>query len=124
MFTPIEIYSKVSEYIGKSLTLSELESWLVQMLPIYLLSPDSDAAKLAGTIELGLAEIQAGIKSERSLRNILSKYILENKIVYRYYPHQISVTETIASNLLQETKDLEWLDLSPSWSNVPQEVFV
>ena len=75
MTTSIDIYSKVTDYIERNITLRELESWLVFMLPIYLSNPDSDAAVLASRIELGLAEINAEITTERLLRKQLKQFI-------------------------------------------------
>lgn len=72
MSTSIEIYSKVSEYLARHITLRELESWLVPRLPICLANPDSAVGRLAGVVELCLAELQAGIIAERSVRKRLS----------------------------------------------------
>ena len=73
MITSIEIFSKADDYLEKRISLHELESWLVSMLPIYLSNPTSEAAELVSVIELGLAEINADIRTERSLRLLLRK---------------------------------------------------
>lgn len=124
MSTSIEIFSRVNDYIERRMTLRQLESWLICVLPTYLSNPDSAAAELAGTIELGLAEIQAGIRKERSLRRLLSQYIAYNPIRYEIYPHQTSINETTSSASLTEPTTPDWLDPSPSWSTVPQVVSV
>ena len=104
--------------------LRELEYWLVHMLPIYLLNPESKAASLCGLIELGLAEIQAGIRSERSFRNLLSQHILSDPIQLVSYPYNYSSTIAIASGSITEAMDWGWYDLSPSWSSEPQVEYV
>lgn len=124
MSTSIEIYSKVNNYIEHRMTLRDLESWLVYMLPTYLLNPSSSAAQLAGTIELGLAEIRAGIRTERSLKRLLMKYAGHNPISSEPYPYDPTMNETISSVSSIETRDLEWPGQSPSWSSAPQVVYV
>ena len=124
MSTSIEIFSKVNDYIERRMTLRELESWLVFMLPIYLSNPGSATAELVGTIELGLAEIQAGIRSERSLRRLLASYVAYNPIRYQLYPHQTSINVTTSSASQTEPTIPDWVDQSLPWSNVPQAVNV
>lgn len=72
MSTSLEIYSKVSEYLARHIALRDLESWLVPRLPVYLENPNSAVGELAGVVELCLAELQAGIIAERSVRKRLS----------------------------------------------------
>lgn len=120
MPTSIEIFSRVSDYIEHRMTLRELESWLICMLPTYLSNPGSAVAELAGTIELGLAEIQAGIRNERSLRRLLAQFVAHNPVRYEMYPHQTVTNETASSASSTEPMTPAWLDPSPSWSTVPQ----
>jgi hypothetical protein len=124
MTTSIDIYSKVTDYIEHSIDLHELESWLVSMLPIYLLNPNSDAAVLASRIELGLAEINAGIATERLLRNRLKKQFIRTPIKSQSYPFEPSSEDTVCTASATEVPNLEWMNPSPSWSNVPQVVNV
>lgn len=115
-----EIYSKISDYVQRRITLEQLERWLVSMLPTYFANPDSSAAELAGLVELGLAEIQAGITTQQSLRKLLSQHVTTNLITPEPDPHETSFNETGASSRLTAAKNLDWLDPSPSWSSVPQ----
>ena len=124
MSTSIEIFSKVNDYIERRLTLHQLESWLVCVLPTYLSQPSSATAELAGTIELGLAEIQAGIRNERSLRRLLASYVAYNPIRYQLYPHQATINATTSSASQAEPTILDWVDPSLPWSIVPQAVNV
>lgn len=124
MTTSIDIYSKVTDYIERNITLREMESWLVFMLPIYISNPDSDAAVLASRVELGLAEINAGITTERLLRKQLKQQFIHTPIKSQSYPYQPSNEETIAAATITEATNPEWLNSSPSWSSVPQVVNV
>ena len=125
MSTSIDIFAKVTSYLEHRITLRELESWLVPMLPIYLLNPDSAAANLVGLIELGLAEIQAGIRSEKSLKRLLAQHSTRNLISLELYPYRFGIDETIASlSSVTEATCSEWLDQSPSWHTEPQVEYV
>jgi hypothetical protein len=125
MSTSLDLYSKVTDYIEKNITLSELESWLVLMLPLYLSNPDSETAILASRIELGLAEINAGITTERTLRNLLKKQFIHTPIKSQSYPYQSCNEDTIAATSTIETTILEdWMKQSPSWSSEPQVEYV
>ena len=55
MTTSIDIYSKVTDYIEHNINLKELESWLVSMLPTYLLNPNSGAYELGSEEAIGTA---------------------------------------------------------------------
>ena len=125
MISSNDIFYKVNEYLAKQITLSDLESWLVSMLPIYFLNPDSDETSLAGTIELGLAEIQDDIRSERSFRELLAKQV-ENKPLKNMiciYHECANFTSTHSS--FNEASSYQVLpDLSPSWHTEPQVEYV
>jgi hypothetical protein len=93
------------------------------MLPLYLSNPDTDAAILASRIELGLAEIKAGITTERILRNRLKKHLIHTPMVSQSYPYQTNNEDAISTSSNMET-NLDWIDPSPSWSSVSQVVNV
>jgi len=125
MSTSIDIFSKITDYLEHRITMRELESWLVPMLPIYLLNPDSAAANLIGLIELGLAEIQAGIRSEKSFKRLLAQHSTRNLISLDLHPYRSGIDETMAStSSTTEARGSEWLDQSPSWHTEPQVEYV
>lgn len=124
MPTSIAIFSKANEYVKRNITLRDLESWVVSMLPIYLINPDSAAALLASRIELGLAEIQAGITTERTFRRLLMRQINQNQIITESYPSSSSFSETTSSVSISDTTVLGWMDLSPSSNNALQVEYV
>ena len=102
----------------------ELESWLVSMLPIYLSNPTSEAAELVSVIELGLAEINADIRTERSLRLLLRKHLISNKVKSVPYTDLDNIDFTIATVSSTDSTTLEWMDPLPSWSTLPQVEYV
>lgn len=99
MITSIEIYTKLSEYLSNQISLSELESWLVRVIPIYLENVDSPIVELIGLIELGFAEINAGIRSERSFKYLLKKYPgVRTSTALKSNPFGISSSTTLSLN--------------------------
>jgi len=124
MSTSIEIYSKAGEYLLRKITLQELESWLVSMLPTYLQNPDSSVTELAGLIELGLAEINADIRSERGFRNLLKQHPGIRSISLNSYPITDSIDMTVSSNYLAQPMGFLYSEQSPSWHTELQEASV
>ena len=125
MTTSIEIFSKVNDYLDKRISLWELESWLVSMLNIYLSNPNSKAAELVGVIELGLAEINANIRTERSFRAALKK----NQFSYEpiksvTYPELDEQTFAYTNGETSESTNSEWIDPILSWNREPQVEYV
>lgn len=120
-----DIFYKVNEYITKQITLSDLEFWLANMLPIYLINPDTSEANLAGSIELGLAEMKSGIRSERSLKIMLKKQI-ENKPIKNMMciEHHCENITSSHSSFVETTSYQLLPDPSPSWHTEPQVEYV
>jgi hypothetical protein len=124
MSTSIEIFAMVNDYIERKIKLRDLESWIVSMLPIYLSNTNNAASDLASIIELGLAEVHAGIRSERGLRKLLTQHLIGNPVKFESYPCDISTGYTISSGSAFQTTDFEWMDPSPSWHIVPEAEYV
>ena len=118
------MFAKVQDYVDRRITLHELESWLVHRLPVYLSNPNSAAAELVGVIELGLAEIQAGIRSERSLTKLLGLQVASNPISTESYPYYAGITQASSAASPTEPTPLVWEALSTSSSSVPQVKYV
>lgn len=115
MSGPAELHSKVNDYLERRIGLRDLESWLVPRLPIYLDAPGSAVARLVGVIELSLAELHAGLRAERSLRAVVSRYLSMQRTVWFEYPADNPQNITSSS----ETESLTApavLNLLPSWN--------
>lgn len=70
-----ELLSQIYRYLDEKIALEELEDWLVPRLPALLHSPDADVTELVGTVELGLAEMSIGARSEEEFRALLRESI-------------------------------------------------
>ena len=122
MSTSIEIYSKVGEYLSRTITLQELESWLVDMWPTFLQNSDSAVSELAAFIELCLSEINAGIRTERSLKTLLKQHPGVEAITLTSYPITSNIDMTSSANDFVKPIDFPYFDQSPSGYIEFQEV--
>jgi len=116
MYTSMEIFAVLNDYLERRITLWDLESWLIPRLPLYLQNPDSTAARLAGTIELCLSELQGGIRTERGIKKLLSQQATPEPIYLRPYPSYSSVDEATSSTPVMEPASFGWFDPSQVWS--------
>lgn len=74
-----DIFKKVYDYLEYSITLEELEDWLVRNLGLFISPPSEDApddaSEIAGTLELGLAEMSKGHRTEEEFRALVEEFI-------------------------------------------------
>ena len=124
MTTSIEIFSMVNEYRTHTITLAELESWLVPRLALYMENPDSAVGRMAGLIELCLAEFQAGIITERSVRARLGKYGSTEAFAWLRYPNEVQEDVTSSASTPVGVTNSRWAAQSPSWNSEPGVVNV
>ena len=122
MSASIEIFSKVRDYLERRITLQGLESWLVPKLPLYLANPDSDVGRLVGLIELRLAELKAGIRTERSVRLSLRRHAGREPVFWMQYPARTSEDMTTSSTPVSQATTLGAPVRSPLWSTGAQVV--
>jgi hypothetical protein len=73
-----DLLDKINQYLDNQITISELEEWLVPREPFLLREPESDDSDIIGAIELGLAEMSAGLRVEDDLRRLFRE-ALEGK---------------------------------------------
>ena len=88
MNSSLELISKVNDYVEGRITLRGLERWLVPRLAMFLRDPDTELGQLAALVELSLAELDAGIVSQRSIRARLSRELGDNVLIFLPQPHQ------------------------------------
>jgi hypothetical protein len=69
--SPLDIVNQISRYLNNEIQVGELEDWVVRNLPGLLKYPGSTAFDLAGTVELGLAELSIGEISEADFKSML-----------------------------------------------------
>lgn len=63
-----ELVQKLSDYLAGSLSLQDLELWLLARLQDYLDSGDLQLAQSAGDLDAMIAELKEGIVSEATFR--------------------------------------------------------
>ena len=113
-----ELFLRATDCVERTIRLRDLETWLAPRLRYFLTNPENPPGQLAGLIELCLAEFHDGIRTERSVRTRLSRFLANAPIRYISYsdkPEQL-VTATSSS----VTISLQW---SPVWSSEPQVVY-
>ena len=81
-----DLRDKVLQFVESSITVSQLEEWLVPRLPFFLRSPDTADANFIAAIELGLAEMGSGIKTKNEFCGLLKKVLRENNAIAASYP--------------------------------------
>jgi hypothetical protein len=79
------LLAQVHKYIDSEIDYNQLEEWFVPRLPAYLSDPSSADADIIAVIELGLADLSAGLSNEDEFRRNLMLAILEHStIILRY----------------------------------------
>jgi len=85
-----DLRDKALQFVETSITLSQLEEWLVPRLPFFLRTPDSVDANVVAAIELGLAEVSSGIRTQDEFRDYLKDVLRENSAISAFYPADLS----------------------------------
>ena len=75
-----EFKDVIFEFIQSNITVQQLEEWLVPRLPTLIKEQDSSDADVVATIELGLAEMSDGIRTEEDFRKLLFDAVCEHKM--------------------------------------------
>lgn len=89
-----ELQETVLRYINNEIDIEQLKDWLVPRLPIFLSSLDTPDANVADAIELGLAEMRDGIRTEDEVRQLLLDVVREQITVLVVYPPDRLYDET------------------------------
>jgi hypothetical protein len=77
---------KILQYIELDISKTQLEEWFVPRLPVFLRYPESADADVVSAVELGLAEMTAGIRTEDNFRKFLRRVIQEQTAVATFFP--------------------------------------
>jgi hypothetical protein len=98
-----DLREKIFQYIESDISKAQLEEWLVPKLPVFLRYPESADADVVSAVELGLAEILTGIKTEDDFRKFLRQVVQEQIAVATFFPSAPSVNvESTSSNQLYD----------------------
>ena len=95
-----DLYDIVRQYLESSISIHQLEEWIVPRLPDLLSKPDSDDSKLVATIELGFAEINNNNIDENEFRSWLNNELRDHNVVMVDFSDQqnTSINSTTTSN--------------------------
>ncbi len=77
-----DLYTQIVQYIEATISKMQLEDWFVARLPAFLRFPDSEEADVISAIELGLAEMGAGIRTEADFRTYLKKLLQQQQTIF------------------------------------------
>ena len=98
MSSTLELRSALTDYLNRRTSLAELEMWLVPRLPMYLEVPESPVNDLVVAIELALAELHDGLRSQRSLRRELAVLLREvQQTAWVPYPEESARTSIMTT---------------------------
>lgn len=92
-----ELRNKIIEFAENKISITELEDWLVPNLPTLIASPTSIDTDVVSAIELGLAELNSGLRSQEELTNYLLEVLREGSIKATY-PNSIGQTFSSSSS--------------------------
>ena len=70
-----EIFDKIYQYLNREISLGDLEDWVAARFGLFVTLPQGDARDLYGTIELGLAEMSIGHRTEEEFRALVREFI-------------------------------------------------
>jgi hypothetical protein len=91
--------SKVLDLVNQRISATDLESWLVHQLPNIISNPDSIDSDVVSGIELCLAELHSGIRSQEDfvayMRGILDQYKALREVVFNA---SVAQNSTASSN--------------------------
>lgn len=85
---PSEFIDFISQYVVGERTIEQLQDWYVPKLPRLLKNPESAEADIVSIIELGLAEMSDGIRTEQGFRNLLRQVLVKYNNVFVFYPSE------------------------------------
>ena len=118
MNATIELFSKLDDYFDRRINLRELETWLAPRIPMFLDAPDSVVGRITGAIELTFAEVQSGMRNERSARTALSRYHTMQRITWLKDTNKTSAVST-SSAATQSIPVVGLLSQLQIWNNEP-----
>ncbi len=72
---------KIIQFLENAITIEEFEDWYVARLPLLVADPYSVNSDLVSAIELGLAELNAGIRDENNLRQFLEEALRQAAVM-------------------------------------------
>jgi hypothetical protein len=101
-----DLREKILQYIESDISKTQLEEWLVPKLPEYLRYPESADADVVSAVELGLAEMMAGIRTEDDVRTFL-RHVIQEQVGTTFFPPASDLkVESTSSNQTRDDSPL------------------
>jgi len=73
-----ELRDRVYQFVDGEISAAQLEEWMVPRLRLLLESVESADADVVAAIELGLAEMSDGIRTEAQFRDLMKQVLREH----------------------------------------------
>ena len=101
-----DLYEIVRQYLESSISIQQLEDWIVPRLPDLLSDPDSEDSELVATIELGFAELNNDNIDEDEFKSWLDEELNNHNVAIFDTPEQQNLffNSTSTSNEIIEEK--------------------
>jgi len=114
-----EIFDKTYQYLNGEISLTELEDWVEARFGLFAALPQGAARHLYGTIELGLAEISIGHRSEDEFRALVREFIRSLDFIFL----SASESEPDVTGSTCAPQLSEWVSIVPveQWTRVDIE---
>ena len=115
-----EIFYKAYQYLNGEISLSKLEDWVESRFGLFVALPQGPARDLYGAIELGLAEMSIGHRSEDEFRALVREFIKSLDFIFHCpFEPQPNVTDSTAALQISE-----WVSIVPleQWTRVDIEL--
>ena len=94
-----DFYEIILQFIDAKITVQQLEEWLVPRLPSLVRIPTSVNANTAAAVELGLAELNAEIRTITEFRQYLKDILEDHPFIQFVFPKNSIPIITSSSNV-------------------------
>lgn len=74
----LELRNKVYQFVDGDISATQLEEWMVARLRLLLESVESVDADVVAAIELGLAEMSDGVRTDAQFRDLMKQVLREH----------------------------------------------
>ena len=111
----------LDSYLRGEISLAELDRWMAPYLPVLMDAPDSTGGRLAGAIELAVAEFSDGFRTDRAIKQWLRAYRARQAIYITAFAGGPATSETTSSSTSRVERPV--LTLPIVWNTAPAGAF-
>jgi len=102
-----ELYKKIIQYLNDEISVTKLEDWFLPNFGLILSLPDCPPRDLAGDIQLALAEMSNGNRTEAELKALIKDIIESSDIVIcASTPYSVSAGTTNPAPIIMDSSIL------------------